>query len=239
MNTATNPTDDREKRMKFLAEPMANLLGRFLDWGREHTSPLDPNSPHGLLVEASAMLDMIEGRGDTLRTVAENVVHFPRVEKAPPMPEGLADAVIATMELAPEPEPEPAKERIGRNEAIQRIKAGLKKRTGMTWSVTGGRGTAYGWIEIDAPPKRRIAHTRRKEGTDGLSSEDYEEIIDPTRPYGHMTAADRKILADALGLDREVHHQGQSIPASNDYYLEYVDRAEGRTPRAIGTPYWD
>jgi nucleoside 2-deoxyribosyltransferase len=32
----------------------------------------------------------------------------------------LADAVIATMELAPEPEPAPAKERIDRDEAIQR-----------------------------------------------------------------------------------------------------------------------
>jgi hypothetical protein len=44
---------------------------------------------------------------------------------------------------------------IDRDEAIKRIRAALKKRSGKQWSVTGGRGTAWGWIEIDAPPKRR------------------------------------------------------------------------------------
>lgn len=31
-------------------------LKALLDWGREHTSPRDPNSPHALLVEAAAAL---------------------------------------------------------------------------------------------------------------------------------------------------------------------------------------
>jgi hypothetical protein len=44
---------------------------------------------------------------------------------------------------------------IDRNEAIKRIKTALQKRSGKQWSVTGGRGTAWGWVEIDAPPKRR------------------------------------------------------------------------------------
>lgn len=42
-----------------------------------------------------------------------------------------------------------------RDDAIQQIKTALKKRSGKTWSVTGGRGTAWGWITVNAPPRRR------------------------------------------------------------------------------------
>lgn len=42
----------------------------------------------------------------------------------------------------------------GRNDVIAAIKTALQKRSGKSWSVTGGRGTAYGWIRIDAPPAR-------------------------------------------------------------------------------------
>lgn len=42
-----------------------------------------------------------------------------------------------------------------RNEVIKIIRENLKRRSGKAWSVTGGTGTAYGWIKIDAPPKRR------------------------------------------------------------------------------------
>ena len=100
-----------------------------------------------------------------------------------------------------------------RNEAIARIRKALRKRSGKAWSVTGGRGTAWGWITIASPPKRR------------------EE-------YGYMSEADQKELAELLGLER-VHHQGESIPASSDYRQFYVDRAEGRESMATPTPYWD
>jgi hypothetical protein len=103
---------------------------------------------------------------------------------------------------------------MNRNEAIRRIKAGLKTRTGKTWSVTGGRGTAWGWIKIGVPPKRQD-------------------------DYGCIPAPARQELATALSLPRPVHQQGVNIPASNDYYQEYVDRAEGRCPSVIGRPYWD
>jgi hypothetical protein len=241
MNPATNPTDDRLKRLHFLAEPMADLLTRLLDWGREHTGPTQPNSPHELLIEASNMLDVIEGRGTVLGSIPANLIKFPALEAAPPVPDGLIDVILdaVTADWEPEAAPEPAKEYINRETAIRRIKDGLQKRTGRTWSVTGGKGTAYGWLRIDAPPKRRIAHTVQKPGTRGTENEDYDEVIDAAKPYGHMTAEDRKILTEALGLAREVHHQGESIPAGGNYYLEYVDRAEGREPRAIGAPYWD
>lgn len=100
-----------------------------------------------------------------------------------------------------------------RNAAIAAIRAALRRRTGRAWSVTGGRGTAWGWIRISAPPARR---------TDD----------------GYISAPDRADLARALGLDY-VHQQGVSIPAAHDYRTEYVDRAEGRAPSRVGVPYWD
>jgi hypothetical protein len=124
-----------------------------------------------------------------------------------------------------------------RNETIKKIKTALQKRSGMEWSVTGGRGTAWGWIEIDAPPKRRTCHAVKKEGALTDCPEDYEEK-DTGQLGGYMTVEDRIRLADLLGLS-DVHFQGASIPASSAYYQEYVDRAEGRTPTVKGEPYWD
>lgn len=102
-----------------------------------------------------------------------------------------------------------------RTETITRIKQALKQRTGRQWSVTGGRGTAWGWITIKAVAKHAA------------------------NAYGDLTPSDQQQLAELLGLDRPVHNQGVSIPAGSDYYQEYVDRAEGRTPSVIGRPYWD
>ncbi len=101
-----------------------------------------------------------------------------------------------------------------RDEAIRAIRAALKRRTGRPWSVTGGRGTAWGWITITAPPSRRV---------DG----------------GYMTEADRRELGEALGLGAPAHGQGVSIPAGHDYRAECIDRAEGRSPAVVGSPYWD
>lgn len=101
---------------------------------------------------------------------------------------------------------------IDRNEAIKRIKAGLQTRSGKTWSVTGGTGTAYGWLHISAPPKR----------------------IDE---MGRMTEADRAELSKLL--NKNVPMQYESVPSGNDFYAEYIDRAWGRTPSKYGTRDWD
>jgi len=101
-----------------------------------------------------------------------------------------------------------------RDEAIRAIRAALKRRTGRTWSVTGGRGTAWGWITVTAPPSRRVK-------------------------YDYMTEADRRDLGEALGLDAPVHSQGVWIPAQHDYRTEYIDRAEGRPPSVVAVAYWD
>ena len=125
-----------------------------------------------------------------------------------------------------------------RNETIKRIRAALKKRSGKPWSVTGGRGTAWGWINITAPPKRRTGHAVQKPGTVGANPEDYE-YKDTGEPNGDLTPGEQDELGRLLGLDNPVCHQGESIPAGHDYWQEYIDRAEGRKPSVIGTPYWD
>jgi hypothetical protein len=100
-----------------------------------------------------------------------------------------------------------------RNDAILRIKTALKLRSGKTWSVTGGRGTSWGWIRIGAPPKR-------------------------CTEYNYMTEADQAELAALLGKEH-VGIQGESVPASFEYRREYVARAEGRQPESFGESYWD
>jgi hypothetical protein len=102
-----------------------------------------------------------------------------------------------------------------RDETIKTIKQALKQRTGRQWSVTGGRGTAYGWIEIRAIKKYAA------------------------NEWGDLTDDDQAYLAQLLGLDRKAHRQGVSIPASSNYYSEYIARAKGETPEVYGEPYWD
>jgi hypothetical protein len=125
-----------------------------------------------------------------------------------------------------------------RNETIRIIKSALQRRSGKPWSVTGGRGTAYGWITIDAPPKRRTAHVILKEGALTDYPSDYM-VVETGQPGGTMTLKDRLELATLLGLSGAVHDQGEKIMSSNDAYQEYIDRAEGRTPTKIAEPYWD
>ena len=98
-----------------------------------------------------------------------------------------------------------------RNNVIQRIKKSLAKR-GLKCSVSGGRGTAWGWIHIDL-----------------LTSLD--RLLTPEK----RREAYRK-LNEALGLE---YSGAVSVPASTAYYKEFVDRAEGRKPATLGTPYWD
>lgn len=125
-----------------------------------------------------------------------------------------------------------------RDETIKRIRTALKRRSGKAWSVTGGRGTAWGWITIDAPPARRTCHAVLKpDASPAHLPEDYEHK-DTGELGGYITPQDAAELAKLLGLET-VHHQGVHIASSNDYWQEYIDRAEGRTPTKIGQPYWD
>lgn len=100
-----------------------------------------------------------------------------------------------------------------RDQTIAEIKAALKRRSKIRWSVTGGRGTAWGWIRINALPARLVG--------------------------GNMTPEDQAKLGKLMGLDKPAHCQGISIPADSKYRQEHIDRANGRKPSVTGTPYWD
>jgi len=101
----------------------------------------------------------------------------------------------------------------GRNEVIKVIRHHLKKRTGKAWSVTGGRGTAWGWITITSPPARQVNH--------------------------RITDEDGKELGEVLGLGPS-HHQGINIPSQTDYYREFLFRAiHGHAGPFIATAQWD
>ena len=123
-----------------------------------------------------------------------------------------------------------------RNDAIKQIKEALKRRSGKSWSVTGGRGTAWGWITIDAPPARRTMHGVLKSNVSTWPAE--YEAKDTGVPGGHITDADRRILGELLNLEF-VDCLGVRIPAGYAYYQEYIDRANGREPTIRGKRYWD
>ncbi len=193
----------------------------------------------------------------TLAAPAEpaNVIAFPAPAPAPVAP---APAPVAPAPAPVAPEPEPAEkapksltaaqiakvneivENSDRNNVIKVIKDALKARTGVTWSVTGGRGTAYGWIRIDAPKARRCRTTRLKEGATNTNPESYEWYEDPSITDRSMTLADNAKLAKALGLEGSIHCQGESIPSDWTHYKEYVARALYGTPGHFkGVQYWD
>lgn len=125
-----------------------------------------------------------------------------------------------------------------RNATIKAIRKALKARSGKAWSVTGGSGTAWGWLRIDAPPARRTWQNRCTGQTDLRGFPVVEEYEDASQSFGHAGPADRAELAELLGLD-SIHQQGVSIPSQNDYYREYIARAEGHVPTLCGTPDWD
>lgn len=126
-----------------------------------------------------------------------------------------------------------------RDDTIRRIRTALQRRSGKSWSVTGGRGTAWGWITIDAPPARRTWGNRLKpDASPAQLPEDYEEY-DTGEPGRCTSPADRAELGRLLDLGGPCHSQGVKVAASSDYYREYTDRAEGRTPAKVAQPYWD
>lgn len=136
-----------------------------------------------------------------------NVIAFPApvVPQLPaPDPSALTDEQFAEIQRLA---------RLDRNSVIKAIRAALKARSGKAWSVTGGTGTAYGWISISAPPARRVDY--------GLSPEDAAE------------------LASLLGL-ASTHRQGHSVPSSTDFYRVALCRAiHGHAGPFTAEAYWD
>ena len=116
-------------------------------------------------------------------------------------------------ETTPEPDPaapEPANDtrrHLNVAEACAELRALLRKATGRSWSVTHGRGTAYGWITVHAMPKDRVD--------------------------GYLSDRDARTLAALFGEDRPVHCQGLSIsPDARELYVEQL----GKGARYVLTP---
>lgn len=128
-----------------------------------------------------------------------------------------------------------------RNATIKAIKTALQRRSGKAWSVTGGRGTAWGWIRIDAPPARQTwKHVPKPHNASGFypGKENWDEI--DTGEPGHSTGPqDREELAKLLGIEVAQANGGVSIPSQGNYRREYLDRAEGKKPSVLGEMYWD
>lgn len=116
---------------------------------------------------------------------------------------------------------------IPRDEAVKRIKAALLRKTGKQWLVHGGRGTAWGWITVEAPKARRVALEMNPAYLSSYETPGMDRDIEVIRGDGnnyYTGKADCKILAKAFGLSRPVHHQGLHI--SPDECEFYVLRAE-------------
>lgn len=121
---------------------------------------------------------------------------------------------------------------IDRPEAIKRIKKALKEITGRTWSVTGGRGTAWGWLTIAAPPRRRIGHTpnpKWKHWEPGTKEPAYFE--NPDAPKGerwYTSGDDGQTLGDIFDKSHGHWHQGISVsPDSREYYVLLAEEKAG------------
>ena len=130
-------------------------------------------------------------------------------------------------------------QKMSRNEVMKAIKTALEKRSGKKWSVTGGRGTAWGWLSIDAPPSRRTWHQVPNGKKDDRGFDAYDEVNDPSKPFGNTGPEDRAELGKLLGLEKPIHCQGESVPSGSDFWAEYLDRAETGKARVFGTRDWD
>lgn len=115
---------------------------------------------------------------------------------------------------------------IDRADAIAAIRVALKNRSGRAWRVYGDRGTAYGWIHIDAPAARLTCQFESGLPCDGLS-------CGRSHKYGYLTQEDRETLQTLLGLFSPAHPQGVSItPDAREWY---VARAQGEPVEAVAS----
>jgi hypothetical protein len=121
-----------------------------------------------------------------------------------------------------------------RSEAVRRLKAALKKKTGKTWSVTGGRGTGWGWLRIQAPKVRRVAHgvNPRYNGFDQIDvcirktgkPPWIEFVSDDAEENRYTSDEDSRTLTEIFKPGHSYHYQGLSVrPEDWELYLERVE----------------
>lgn len=103
---------------------------------------------------------------------------------------------------------------IDTDESVKRIRAALKRKTGMAWSVRRGKGTAYCWLSVGAPPRRQVAHDRNPAWNCWDMDSNEPPYFERPKVKGdlvtHTSNTDAQILADIFG--KSAHHcQDMSI----------------------------
>lgn len=121
-----------------------------------------------------------------------------------------------------------------RNEATKCIKAALKKKTGKTWSVSGGRGTGYGWMTIQAAKSNRVAHKLNPDHNGFYTISEcirktgsppwLEHVSDNGAENQYTTDADSLLLAEIFKTLCPYHHQGVSVsPENRERYVQLAE----------------
>jgi hypothetical protein len=147
-----------------------------------------------------------------------------------------APAVCTTPPLAAS-----AKEKIAaigqdRDATIKALRVALKAKTGRAWSVTGGRGTAWGWITITAPAARRTYTRVLKEGAEEFRPESYE-WVNTGEPDRSMSPEDSATLSAIFG---DCHHQGIKVdPRGKDYERHLALAIHGEDLGFKSESHWD
>lgn len=174
----------------------------------------------------SESIEEAQGWTRALAPAPSNILPF--IVPAPEQPE----PAVALVEVNAEPTLTPAQRAQieaadthgDRNGMMRAIREALQKRSGKVWSVTGGKGTAWGWLSIDAPPARRTWSNRplaHNPGGHMPGAENWEEYDKGAPGYG-SSPAERAELAELLGVDL-VHSQGESVPPGA--WKQYLCRA--------------
>jgi hypothetical protein len=101
---------------------------------------------------------------------------------------------------------------IGREQALIQLRHALSRRTKSKFSVTGGSGTAWGWIGISLRPS------------------DYDKLT-PDQQKAKLRELNE--LFDRQGAS------SISVPASSEHYREYIRRALGEKNVPATPAYWD
>ena len=133
-----------------------------------------------------------------------------------------------------------------RKEVTKSIKQNLKRRTGITWSVTGNTGTAWSWITIEAPKARRVFHDNNPDYDHMVNGSGASVGLEEVLPWierqaeegetgWYTSEVDRKILAETLGIGMNFS-SSQGVSISPDMWDFYLDRAKNGPPESEPKP---
>lgn len=101
----------------------------------------------------------------------------------------------------------------------------LKEATGRSWSVKHGSGTGYGYVSVDAPPKRRVC--------------EWDGKTRATTGHGYSCEDDRQVLGNLLNDGRPAHSQGETISPDPGCRERAYDLVRGHPEPAACRRDWD